>query len=111
MEKFGIEPVFPHFLTEIAGFLFKCQAPEMATPSPGQTLVRETADIERRIRWLLLDNPAAKGSEPLGFCARDESGKIRGLTLCFPASFLRAGERITGLGSGSFFVDAAMRSL
>jgi hypothetical protein len=111
MEKFVIEPVFPHFLSEIAGFLFKCRTPEMATSSARRTLMPDTPGIERRIRWLLLDNPAAKHSESLGFCARDESGTVRGLTLCFPASFLRAGERIAGLGSGSFFVDSAMRSL
>jgi len=110
MEKFGIEPVFPQALTEIAGFLLKCRAPDMPSPSAGENAARDLADIEHRVRWLLLDNPAARDAEPLGFAARDQDGIIRGLTLCFPARFLRGEERISGLGSGSFFVDPAMRS-
>jgi hypothetical protein len=110
MEKFGIEPVFPQTLSEIARFLLKCRAPDVPSQSASEIAAKDVADVEHRVRWLLLDNPAAKHAEPLGFSARDGDGNIRGLTLCFPAFFRQEEKRIAGLGSGSFFVDPAMRS-
>src|SRR5207237_1273448 len=45
-----------------------------------------------------------------GFCIRDHLGIIQGLTLCFPAAFLTADERIVGLCSSDFFVDLGART-
>ena len=52
-----------------------------------------------------------KEGSGLGYCLRDEMGAIRGLNLSFPASFVAADERISGLCSGSFFVEAPARSM
>jgi len=111
MEKFDIEPVLPTKLTEIARFLVKCRTSDGSTPSLMQTYANGIADVEHRIRWLLLDNPAANGSEPLGFYVHDRTAGIRGVTLCFPARFTYGEKPVSGLGSGSFFVDMEAHSL
>ena len=77
-----------------------------------QKPVRETVlSIERRLRWLLIDNPVATTDSTLGYCLRDGPGVIRGLNLCFPVAFVSADKRLLGLCSGSFFVDPPARSL
>jgi hypothetical protein len=111
MKEIGIEPVFPPALPEIAEFLFAQRAAEAATLSGGQISLERPADIGRRLQWLLLDNPSARHGEPIGLCLRDGEGVIRGLNLCFPASFSLGNKKIAGLGSGSFFVDPNVKSL
>jgi hypothetical protein len=101
MDRFELQPLCSSALPEVAAFL-------------GQQLNQEsksTSNIERRLRWLLLENPAAQDGTPAGYCARDGNGAIRGLSLCFPVNFLAADQRLRGLGSGSFFVDAPARSM
>ena len=101
MDRFELQPLFSPALPEVAAFLEQQlnQKPE------------KTTNIERRLRWLLLENPAAQDGTPAGFCVRDRDGAIRGLSLCFPVNFLAGDRRLRGLGSGSFFVDAPARSL
>jgi len=111
MENFHIEPVFPPDLPEVAGFILKQRAGETETSLDRRMGTEDTAGIERRLRWLLLDSPAARPAEPLGYCLRDRIGAIRGLNLCFPAPFLVGQKKILGLGSGSFFVDPEARTL
>jgi hypothetical protein len=110
MEKFVIEPVLPQRLPEISGFLLSRRHHGAAGRANGQIEAQDAAAIEQRLRWLLLDNPAARSSEPIGFCARNQDGRVGGLTLCFPAPFVFGDQNLCGLGSGSFFVDAAMKS-
>ena len=77
-----------------------------------QESTRETvSSIERRLRWLLLDNPAATIDSLLGYCLRDDLGVIRGLDLCFPVAFLHSDNRLLGLCSGTFLVEPGARSL
>ncbi len=109
MERFEIQPVLASALREVASFL--CTQPfgrdeDSSVPPPvrGQCL-----SIERRLRWLLLENPGTTSGSPHGFCIRDHLGIIRGLTLCFPEVFLASDQRLLGLCSGSFFVEPQAR--
>ena len=111
MERFEIQPVLSSALPDVAGFLRRWrdnQAEGSSVPHP----VREgSLSIERRLRWLLVENPVTTDGSQHGFCIRDHLGIIRGLTLSFPAAFLAADQRLLGLCSGSFFVEPQARTL
>jgi hypothetical protein len=96
-ERFHIEPLFGSGLPSIASFM--------------QGWRNENSRvIERRLKWLLLENPIACEHAPVGFSVRDAHGIIRGITLCFPSAFLAGDRRLLGLCSGSFFVEEPARS-
>jgi hypothetical protein len=97
MDRFEIHPVGCCALPEVGAFL-------------GRQLSPRTG-IERRLRWLLLDNPAATRGDSFGYCVRDGYGAMRGLSLHFPAIYSSSNKQLRGLGSGSYYVDAAARSL
>jgi hypothetical protein len=103
MERFEIQPVLSSALPDVADFLHRWRSNE-GVDSPIQ-------NMERRLRWLLVENPAATEGSPLGYCLRDRSGVIRGLNLSFPSAFLAGNQRILGLCSGSFFVEPPARSM
>jgi hypothetical protein len=107
MERFEIQPVLAAALPDVADFLLRWRENE---PAP-QPAIESPACVERRLRWLLVENPAVTEGSPLGLCLRDESGVIRGINLAFPASFLAGDNRLRGLCSGSFFVEPAARSM
>lgn len=107
MNRFEIQPVRDSTLPEVASFLHK-QRGESANVTTFQSPSR--LGIERRLRWLLLGNPVARDHGHHGYCVRDPSGIIRGLTLCFPGAFLAGEQRIFGLGSGSLFVAPQART-
>lgn len=109
--SFDLQPVLCSTLPDIAAFLHEWRSSEPEDPSV-RPLVRETAgSIERRLRWLLSDNPAANSNSVLGFCVRDSVGAIKGVNLCFPVSFLSSDKRILGSCSGTFFVESSARSM
>ncbi len=111
MTRFELQPVVRARLPEVAAFLHRWHATE-AEGSPDARPLRETTvNIERRLRWLLIENPAATPDSTLGYCLRDGAGVMRGMNLCFPAAFLSADKRLLGLCSGSFFVEPPARSL
>ena len=111
MTRFELQPLVRSALRDVAAFLHRWRSSE-AEGSPVQKPVRETVlRIERRLRWLLIDNPVATTDSTLGYCLRDGPGVIRGLNLCFPVAFVSADKRLLGLCSGSFFVDPPARSL
>jgi len=58
----------------------------------------------------LLENPVTTDASRHGFCIRDTSGVIRGLSLNFPGAFLVGDQRLLGLGSGSFLVERQART-
>jgi len=104
-----LQPVVRATLPEVAAFLHRWRGSE---DSPKPETARETVpSIERRLRWLLIDNPVASADSALGYCLRDGLGVIRGLNLCSPTAFLSKDKRLLGLGSGSFFVEPLARSL
>jgi hypothetical protein len=110
MERFEIQPVFSSTLPEAARFLHR-QLGEPANRRSFQSLGREDGlSLEERLRWLLLGNPLTRDDSHHGYCVRDTSGIVRGLTLCFPSAFLAGNQRILGLGSGSLFVELQART-
>jgi len=113
MEHFEIQPVLSSALPDVASFLSRWRDNENENESSSaQQLFREDPlSIERRLRWLLLDNPVVTDDAPRGYCIRDHSGIVRGLTLSFPAAFLASDQRLLGLCSGSFFVEPQARTL
>src|ERR1700681_675835 len=109
MERFEIQPVLGSALPDVARFL--CRWRDRDEDSSAQRAVREDSmSLEKRLRWLLLENPVTTDSSH-GFCVRDHQGLIRGITLCFSSAFLAAGQRLLGLCSGSFFVEPQARML
>jgi hypothetical protein len=113
-EHFEIQPVFSSALPDVAAFLRRWRSNRVLSAPVHSALPRvpETAlSIERRLRWLLVENPIATEDSPLGYCVRDRTGLIRGINLCFPSAFLAGGKRLLGLCSGSFFVEPPARSL
>ena len=111
MERFEIQPIFNSGLPDVARFIQRRREND-AKGSQARLSVQEgVAGIERRLRWLLVENPVAVHGSPLGYCVRDSLGVIRGLNVCYPAAFLSGGQRLLGLGSGSFSVESPARSL
>ncbi len=60
--------------------------------------------VEPHLRWFLLENPARRPRDPLGYALRS-AGELVGCILCSPQAFRFANERILLLGSSSFYVD------
>lgn len=96
----SIEAIAHGPLSEIAGFLGRWRAER-----PSGTPLRNIAQIERQLKWLLVDNPCASASSRFGYCVRDVGGTLRGIMLSFPAAFVMGDRRLVGLASGSFFVE------
>ncbi len=115
LERFDIAPVVSAALTDVAAFLHRWQSNDSGnnTRVPRvKKAARETAgSLLRRLKWLLLDNPVPTSDGTLGYCLRDDCGTIRGLNLCHPAAFLSGDKQLSGLCSGSFFVESPARSL
>jgi hypothetical protein len=108
---FELGPVLRSALPDVAAFLHRWRSSEVES-SPAHKPAHETVgSIERRLSWLLIDNPVATTGSTLGYCLRDGAGVIRGLNLCFPVAFLSADKRLLGLCSGSFYVEPPARSL
>src|SRR5579862_8697134 len=89
-ERFGIQPVFGSTLAEVANFLHRQLGQRGEHPGFSNPEREDCLNIERRLRWFLLGNPLTDDDSHHGFCIRDSSGIMRGLTLCFPGAFLAA---------------------
>lgn len=110
MERFEIQPVLGSVLAEVVSFLHGQFIERADGTSLHNPACEDCLSIERRLRWLLLGNPLTRENSQYGFCVRDPSGIIRGVTLCFPGAFLAGDQRLLGLGSGSFFVEPEART-
>jgi hypothetical protein len=108
---FELQSVLSSALPDVAAFLHRSRSSE-ADASPTGSPARESlGSIERRLKWLLIDNPVASTEGTLGHCLRDCAGVIRGLNLHFPVTFQSGDKPLLGLCSGSFFVEPPARSL
>ena len=76
---------------------------------PGDAVMASPMPPERRLRWLLLENPARTPDVPLGWCIRDAGRKIVGALLCVPFRVSARGVTRTALMSCKFFVDEPYR--
>ena len=111
MKRFEIQPVLSSALPDVASFLRRWHDNQAEGSSVQHPAREDSLSIERRLRWLLVENPIITDGSQHGFCIRDHLGIIRGLTLSFPAAFLAADQRLLGLCSGSFFVEPQARTL
>jgi hypothetical protein len=107
MRSFDVRPILDSDLPQLAAFLQRWRANQRDEVAPPSI----TPQIERRLRWLLEENPAVRGTTPHGYCVRDNSGAIRGADVAFPWTFVANGTRLTGYCSGAFFVEPAARTL
>src|SRR5580658_8893799 len=82
---FEIQPILSSELPDVAAFLHRWRTNQAGGAAP-----RSSLSIERRLRWLLTENPVASEGSPLGYCVRDRTGVIKGTNLCFPSAY-RAG--------------------
>jgi hypothetical protein len=103
---FEIEPILSSALPDVAAFLHRWRSNQAGGAAPQSSL-----SIERRLRWLLTENPIATKGSPLGYCIRDRTGVIRGTNLCFPSAFRAGDQWLLGLCSGSFFVEPGVQSM
>jgi hypothetical protein len=65
---------------------------------------RSAETVESHLHWFLLENPARRPGDPLGFGLRS-AGQLVGCILCSPQAFRFQNERILLIGSSSFYVD------
>ncbi len=109
MERFEIHPVLSSSTTETANFLERWHAQRNGSSSSHPANGQDSNSIEKRLHWLLVENPQATNASQHGFCVRDASGNIVGLLLSFANAFLAEDRRLLGLCSGSFFVEPSAR--
>jgi len=64
--------------------------------------------VESHLRWFLLENPARRPPQPLGYALRF-CGRIVGCILCSPQEFCFHNQKILLMGSSSFYVDPQYR--
>lgn len=103
MKIFEIQPVLGSAVPAVASFIHRWHADR-----DGSSSIQR---IERRLQWLLIENPLTTDISHHGFCVHDDSGVIRGLLLSFPSAFLAADQRLLGLCSGSYFVEPQARAM
>jgi hypothetical protein len=70
---------------------------------------RESAGVERHLRWLLLENPARDSQTPLGWALRSPTKQLFGCILYVPQIFRCGQKTFRVLGSSSFYVDERYR--
>jgi hypothetical protein len=98
-------------LPDVARFLRKWRADRDRESSIEREVQEDVESTERRLRWLLLENPLVGEVSEHGYCIRDDSGAIRGLDISFPNAFVAEDQRLLGLCSGAYFVEPEVRSL
>jgi hypothetical protein len=64
--------------------------------------------VEGHLRWFLLENPARRPQDPLGFGLRS-TDRLVGCILCSPQIFCFESQEILLMGSSSFYVDEGYR--
>ncbi|MFY9948259.1 MAG: hypothetical protein WAK27_06165, partial [Candidatus Sulfotelmatobacter sp.] len=65
---------------------------------------RTREKVEAHLQWFLLENPARRKNDPLGF-GLVVADQLVGCILCVPQFFQFGHERILLMGSSSFYVD------
>jgi hypothetical protein len=103
-ERAAIGQIEPSDIPDVAAFLERHQrAGDIPATGP--------LDPQRRLHWLLLENPARGDDIPLGWCIRDGDGRVAGAMLCVPLRVAAQGFAETALMSCKFFVDDIHRGL
>jgi hypothetical protein len=110
MESFEIQPVLDSALSDVARFLHSWPGDDDRGSAVERPVSDDSLRIEKRLRWLLVENPFTSAASQYGFCIRNASGGIMGLLLAFPGEFRVADQRLLALCSGSFFVKPQART-
>lgn len=109
--RLELQPILDSDLAAVAAFLHRSRtAQALQTSEHPQPVSDGPLTIERRLRWLVSQNPIARDGYPRGYRVVDDEGAIRGVNLHFPSAFLTGQQRLYGLASGSWFVDSPARS-
>jgi hypothetical protein len=87
--------------------LSESDIPDVATFIAAQS-GRARVAVESHLRWFLLENPARRSNDPLGFGLRS-GDQLVGCILCCPQEFRFKNESIVLMGSSSFYVDDRYR--
>jgi hypothetical protein len=87
--------------------LSEIDIPEVAAFIASQS-GRDKAAVESHLRWFLLENPARRSEDPLGFGLRS-ADRLVGCILISPQVFRCGTNKILFLGSSSFYVDQQHR--
>ena len=111
MKDIEIQQLTSDALPLVAAFIHRWRDAALDAPSSRQSSKYDAMSIERRLRWLLAENPVESLEWRLGYSLVDRAGAIRGLNLTFPAAFLSAERRVLALCASSFFVEPSARSL
>ena len=111
VKRFEIQAIHGSALPDVASFLHGWQGPRDEEVSIQRPVREDSLSTERRLEWLLVENPFAIPASHHGLCIRSASGAITGLLLSFPRAFLAGDQRLLGLCSGSFFVEPEARTL
>src|SRR5207237_9463685 len=53
----------------------------------GESADADPVALERRLRWLILDNPAMMDDVPAGWVVRTSNGQLAGKMFCVPQRF------------------------
>jgi hypothetical protein len=69
---------------------------------------RTKESVKAHLQWFLLENPALRTGDPLGFALRS-ADQLVGCILCSPQTFCFGKQTIRLMGSSSFYVDEAHR--
>lgn len=109
MDPFNIQPIAGSSTTEVANLLLRWRAEQEGEASLPSTIGQDRNDIERRLHWLLIENPLAPSAPHYGFCLRNASREMAGLLLCFPYAFVAEDRRLRGLCLSSFYVEPSAR--
>lgn len=109
MAEHEIESICEDGLAEVSRYLSHWIARE--DPGAWQALGGQRADeaLRRRLDWRLCRNPARDPALELGYSIRGRQGELAGVLLVFPARFCMGDRKLTGLCSGSFFVERPAR--
>lgn len=78
---------------------------------PGEAVPAASMPPERRLHWLLAENPARIPDVPFGWCLRGPAGDIVGTLLCIPFRVGVAGVTHAALMSCKSFVDEPYRGM
>jgi hypothetical protein len=69
---------------------------------------KDETEVEARLRWFLLENPARRTNDPLGFGLRSVD-RLAGCILLSPQFFCFQASKLLLMGSSSFYVDEQHR--
>jgi hypothetical protein len=97
-QNLQLHEIAPSDLEEVARFISRVSGSDTSLTRALQ-----------RLSWILLENPARKPSDFLGWCLRVPSGEVVGCMCCAPQRFCFGQTTFTLMMANSFYVDDRYR--